>query len=67
MISEPIRAVFRALASVMRAVFDEELIRRCQQHKMQDVRHQWPVRLKNLAGMRIRAAHYAKSANVPLR
>ena len=56
-VTRPILAVLdgaKALTRAVRAVFDQPIIQRCQQHKVRNVRDKLPERLRAVAGRRMR-------------
>ena len=64
-VTRPVLAVLdgaKALARAVKAVFDQPLIQRCQQHKLRNVTDKLPDRLKQVTERRIRQAYHAESA-----
>lgn len=49
----------------LKDVFDEPLIQRCQQRKINNVKDKLPERLKAVAEKRVRQAYHAESALKP--
>ncbi len=64
-VTRPVLAVLdgaKALSSAVKAVFDQPLIQRCQQHKIRNVIDKLPDRLKQVTERRMRQAYHAESA-----
>jgi transposase-like protein len=64
-VTRPILVVIdgaKALAAVVKAVFDHPVIQRCQLHKIRNVADRLPDRLASTVAKRIRAAYHANSA-----
>jgi len=64
-VTKPILAVLdgaRALSRAVKDVSGKPLIRRCQQHKIKNVRDKLPERLRTVAERRMREAYHAQSA-----
>jgi transposase-like protein len=52
----------KALRSAVREVFDDPVIQRCQQHKIQNVKDRLPERMRSVVERRMRAAYHAASS-----
>lgn len=64
-VTRPILAVTdgsRAPSRAIKDVFDKPLVRRCQQHKIRNVRDKLPEKLRTVAEKRMRQACHASSA-----
>jgi transposase-like protein len=64
-VTRPVLAVIdgsKALAAVIKAVFDQPVIQRCQEHKIRNVTGKLPGRLRQVTWRRMRQAYHAASA-----
>ena len=64
-VTRPILVVIdgsKALAAAIKAVFDQPVIQRCQEHKIRNVTDKLPGRLRQVTQRRMRQAYHAASA-----
>lgn len=64
-VTRPVLAVIdgsKALAAAIKAVFDQPVIQRCQEHKIRNVIDKLPDRLRQVTQRRMRQAYHAASA-----
>jgi hypothetical protein len=64
-VTRPVLAVIdgsKALAAAIKAVFDQPVVQRCQEHKIRNVIDKLPDRLRQVTQRRMRQAYHAASA-----